>query len=68
MIHAESVKQWQAETEHFIEEIRGLRQQNRDLRAALVEISSCVQLLGLDGWSDAPHVMNVITKALANSQ
>jgi len=38
------------------------------LRAALSEVASCVQLLGLDGWSDAPHVMGVITKALNNEQ
>ncbi len=34
------------------------------LRTALEEIASCVQLLGLNGWSDAPHVMKVIAAAL----
>jgi len=45
-----------------------LRAEIAKLRAALEEVSSCVQLLGLDGWSDAQHVMKVITKALGHEQ
>ncbi len=56
------------EVEHLDGQIQTLLNENKKVRAALEEISSCVQLLGLDGSSDAPHVMNVIAKALANEQ
>lgn len=57
-----------AELQRELAELSDLRAENKRLREALEEISSCVQLLGLDGWSDAPHVMNVITKALSETR
>jgi hypothetical protein len=39
-----------------------------DMLAALIEVRSSLTELGVDGWSDAPHLLNVVGAAIAKAE